>query len=79
MSYGDTYFQCVYVLIKPTEEVVEAARTARRAFGLDENARYMPHLSLLYGDIDPGIRCACMDARWRVVDTLALRSRVAGH
>lgn len=76
VSYGDKYFQCVYVLIKPTEEVVEAARAARKAFGLDENARYMPHLSLLYGKVDSGVRCAHADASRRGAARVRHRGRL---
>lgn len=35
----------------PSRPLHNAGSAARRAYGMDPNARYMPHLSLLYSDI----------------------------
>lgn len=49
---GTFFYQCVYALVEQTPQVMEANLQANRCFGVDENARpYMPHLSLLYGDL----------------------------
>ncbi|KAI4370997.1 hypothetical protein MLD38_019278 [Melastoma candidum] len=48
---GSIYWQCVYLLIKPTEEVVAASDHCCRHFGYLRSSPYMPHLSLVYGDI----------------------------
>ncbi|KAL5774145.1 hypothetical protein ACOSP7_011702 [Xanthoceras sorbifolium] len=43
--------QCVYLLLHPTPEVVEARAHCCGHFGYKNSSAYMPHLSLLYGDL----------------------------
>lgn len=58
---GQTFFQCVYMLVEPSQEVMEANKHVQNIFSnpnsveavcLEKND-YMPHLSLLYGDLTP--------------------------
>lgn len=52
-AVGKIFHQCVYVLCERDEPLLKAAASARRKFGLDDTLiDYMPHISLLYSDID---------------------------
>lgn len=56
LDFGDascstTTHQCVFVLITPSAELLELRRAASAAFGRDERM-YVPHVSLVYGDLD---------------------------
>lgn len=57
ISYGDKYFQCLYISIVPTKEITRANKFARTILTLREhkvslaNPDYMPHCSLLYSNI----------------------------
>ncbi|KAH7686305.1 2'3'-cyclic-nucleotide 3'-phosphodiesterase protein [Dioscorea alata] len=42
---------CVSLLLDPTAEVVNASYHCRAHFGYSNSTPYMPHLSLLYGDL----------------------------
>ncbi|XP_039121587.1 cyclic phosphodiesterase-like [Dioscorea cayenensis subsp. rotundata] len=42
---------CVSLLLDPTPEVVNASCHCRAHFGYSNSTPYMPHLSLLYGDL----------------------------
>lgn len=51
------YFQCVFALLKKTDSLVEAHEKAAQMFGLEGTTEnYMPHISLLYGDVDEAVR-----------------------
>ncbi|KAJ3703986.1 hypothetical protein LUZ61_007691 [Rhynchospora tenuis] len=51
VSRGTFFYQCVYLLIEPTKEVVEASADCCVHFGYQSSTPYMPHLSLLYQDL----------------------------
>ncbi|KAJ6844140.1 cyclic phosphodiesterase-like [Iris pallida] len=51
VSRGGFFYQCVYLLIEPTPEVMEAGAHCCGHFGYETSTPYMPHLSLLYGDL----------------------------
>eukprot|EP00262_Sarcandra_glabra_P010154 TRINITY_DN25084_c0_g1_i1.p1 TRINITY_DN25084_c0_g1~~TRINITY_DN25084_c0_g1_i1.p1 ORF type:complete len:197 (+),score=12.17 TRINITY_DN25084_c0_g1_i1:214-804(+) len=51
VSRGDYFYQCVYLLVDPTPEVMEASAHCTSHFGYTNSSPYMPHLSLLYGDL----------------------------
>uniref|UniRef100_A0A2N9F8P6 Cyclic phosphodiesterase n=1 Tax=Fagus sylvatica TaxID=28930 RepID=A0A2N9F8P6_FAGSY len=42
---------CVYLQIHPTAEAVETSAHCKSHFGLKSSTPYMPHLSILYGDM----------------------------
>lgn len=52
VACGQIFHQCVYILCAKSPEAMAAAAVAREAFGMDQSQPYMPHLSLLYSDID---------------------------
>ena len=55
VSAGTRFHQCVYLRVVPTEQLANAHALAARAFGLEPGngggAPYMPHLSLVYGQL----------------------------
>ena len=55
VTCGDRYHQCVYIAMKPTYELLKAHELAAVAFGVapgnGNGTPYMPHLSLVYGDL----------------------------
>ena len=55
VACSSTFYQCVFLLCDKEGPVAEAASKARQHFGMDA-AEYMPHLSLLYADIDQASR-----------------------
>jgi hypothetical protein len=52
VSVGASFHRCVYLLAAKDEPLGEAYDTACDAAGLDPSPPFMPHLSLLYSDID---------------------------
>ncbi|KAG9448147.1 hypothetical protein H6P81_014275 [Aristolochia fimbriata] len=50
VAKGTFFYQCVYLLVDPTPEVVEVSNRSCSHFGYERSTAYMPHLSLLYGD-----------------------------
>lgn len=59
VSSGSIFHQCVYILCNETAELMETGAAARLAFEVD--SIYMPHLSLLYSDVDPTTRLDVME------------------
>ena len=55
VNYLDEYFKCLFVRIKETEDVMRANEKARERCR-HPDAKYMPHLSLLYGNFSPKIK-----------------------
>eukprot|EP00850_Spirogloea_muscicola_P024557 SM001049S14016 [mRNA] locus=s1049:81:897:+ [translate_table: standard] len=59
VAAGMSFFQCVYLLMQRAEEALDAHWQAKLAFGMAAEGddpvgakeAYMPHVSLMYGDI----------------------------
>lgn len=45
------FFQCVFALMNRTEPLLAANRAARDVFGRHDDPDFMPHLSIVYGDL----------------------------
>ncbi len=55
---GKLFHQCVYILCQRDKPLMEAAASIRKAFNYnDDLSDYMPHISLLYSDMDQDTRC----------------------
>ena len=52
VDYLDSYFRCLFVHAEETPALVEANRLARNIFHREQDPRFMPHLSLMYGTFD---------------------------
>lgn len=55
-NYGSIYHQCVYMLCHQEGDTMKAGTQSKEAFSQDASSAYMPHLSLLYSDIDESTR-----------------------
>ncbi|AKM79211.1 MAG: 2 3 cyclic phosphodiesterase [Candidatus Beckwithbacteria bacterium GW2011_GWB1_47_15] len=55
VAMSTTYYQCVFVRVRPTAKLIEANLKAKEIFKL-ENDVFMPHISLAYGDFAPQTR-----------------------
>ncbi|XP_037422587.1 cyclic phosphodiesterase-like [Triticum dicoccoides] len=51
VARGDFFYQCVYLLLEPTPEVIQTSDHFCAHFGFQRSTPYMPHVSLLYGDL----------------------------
>lgn len=47
----DEYYRCLFVRAAKTGPLKKAYRAAQRIFSLEQRPAYMPHLSLMYGDL----------------------------
>lgn len=50
VEYLDEYFRSLFIRVEETEDVIEANLRAREIFDRQRDPKYMPHLSILYGD-----------------------------
>lgn len=51
VATGTFFYQCVFLLLQPTPEVHKASDHCCGHLGYIRSSPYMPHLSLLYGDL----------------------------
>ncbi|CAH2078584.1 unnamed protein product [Thlaspi arvense] len=56
VSAGDSYFQCVYVALRHTTEVMNAAGHFMAHFKPFTGKLYVPHMSILYGDLTEEVK-----------------------
>lgn len=49
----DEYFRCLFVRVKETPALLTAHQQVRELFGRKDDPPLMPHLSLVYGDLEP--------------------------
>lgn len=52
VATGDDYYHCVFVAVKRTPELQRARAAAERIFGASAEP-FVPHMSLVYGDLPP--------------------------
>ncbi|HLD39597.1 MAG TPA: 2'-5' RNA ligase family protein [Candidatus Nanoarchaeia archaeon] len=50
------YFKCLFLRARESDKVMLANEVTRKVFGREHDPKYMPHLSLLYGDFSPTIK-----------------------
>jgi 2'-5' RNA ligase len=55
-GYLDEYFRCIFIHAEESEDVVRANYLARKIFNRPNDPRYMPHLSLMYGEFTESIK-----------------------
>jgi 2'-5' RNA ligase len=56
VDYLDEYFRCPFIRVAETEPVMKANQAAREVFSLWEQPAYMPHLSLMYGNLTSDVK-----------------------
>lgn len=52
VDYLDVYFRCLFLRAEETPALLQANQVARTIFHREQEPRFMPHLSLLYGNFD---------------------------
>jgi 2'-5' RNA ligase len=56
VDFLDEYFRCLFVRVATTHPIMEANKAAREVFHLEKQPTFMPHLSLLYGDLPSNVK-----------------------
>lgn len=56
IEYLDRYFQCVFIKAEKTHDLMKTRACARALFGKKKDEEYMPHLSLIYGNLPPQVK-----------------------
>jgi 2'-5' RNA ligase len=46
----DEYFKSLFIKVKETNQIMDANKKAREIFNYGPNTKYMPHMSLIYGN-----------------------------
>ncbi len=54
----DEFFRCVIINAERSPELMEANRKAKKLFHARPDEEYLPHLSLVYGDLEPSQKAA---------------------
>jgi 2'-5' RNA ligase len=52
----DEYFRCLFVKVATTHPLMTANKAAREVFNLEKQPAFMPHLSLLYGNLPCSVK-----------------------
>jgi 2'-5' RNA ligase len=75
VDYLDRYYQCVFVRVATRDPLVKAHRAAREVFGLEKSPAFIPHLSLVYGDLARDVKERIVaELGWRFESTFKARS-----
>jgi 2'-5' RNA ligase len=64
ITVSTTFFQCIFIKIKPTPKLLNANLKAKQVFK-QKNTFFMPHISLLYSNIS-------MERRYKISKTIKL-------
>lgn len=56
VDYSDEYFRILFIRVKETKDIMEANLKAREIFNRQGDPKYIPHLSLMYGNFSPEIK-----------------------
>lgn len=56
VEYLAEYFRCLFSRAKETKELIRANQSARQIFNREKDHRFMPHLSLMYGNFSATIK-----------------------
>ncbi|XP_057764247.1 cyclic phosphodiesterase-like [Salvia miltiorrhiza] len=70
VATGTFFYQCVFLLLHPTPEVVEASAHSCAHFGLKSSSPYMPHLSLLYGELTDAEKKAAQEKAYALDESI---------
>ncbi|KAG7546975.1 Cyclic phosphodiesterase [Arabidopsis suecica] len=70
VSAGTSYFQCVYVSLQHTVEVMNAAGHFMAHFKPFTGKFYVPHMSILYGDLTEGEKKKALEKAYTLDSSL---------
>ncbi len=54
------FYRCLFFHVRETEPAIKANALARKVFRRESDGKYMPHLSLLYGNLPPAVKLETM-------------------
>jgi 2'-5' RNA ligase len=66
---ADQFFRCLYLPVGETFKLLATHAQARMTFGIEDDAPFEPHLSLVYGELQPATREALFRELAPVVPT----------
>ncbi|XP_051116679.1 cyclic phosphodiesterase-like [Andrographis paniculata] len=70
VATGTFFYQCVFLLLHPTPQVVEASAHCCSHFGYKSSSPYMPHLSLLYGDLSNEVKKTAQEKAYALDESI---------
>ncbi|KAL7129800.1 hypothetical protein ABFS83_13G092000 [Erythranthe nasuta] len=70
VATGTFFYQCVLLLLHPTPQVLEAGAHCWDHFGYKSSTPYMPHLSLLYGDLTDEVKKTAQDKAYLLDESI---------
>lgn len=56
IDYRNEYYRCLFFSVITTKDVMSAFDTAKKVYGLRPGETYMPHLSIMYGNVKKRIK-----------------------
>lgn len=56
IDYLDDFYRCLYIRVEESKVIKEANAKAKEILGQNAACPYMPHLSLLYGNLSPSTK-----------------------
>ncbi len=56
VDYLDEYFRCLFIRAQETKDLAEANVKAREIFNRQQDPKFMPHLSIMYGNFNPAVK-----------------------
>jgi hypothetical protein len=62
VEYSTTYYQCLFVRLKPNPDLMSLYDTVKQVYGLTSPSVFMPHISLYYGDVPYAVRHEIMES-----------------
>lgn len=78
-DYLDEFYRALFVRVSETQPLMSANLQARGLFGRDHDRKFMPHLSLLYGNLDVGLKEAILTEAGRTFDRVFPVDRLFLH
>jgi putative hydrolase of the HAD superfamily len=76
IEYSTTYYQCLFVRLKPNPELMTLYDESKKALGMTNPSVFMPHMSLFYGNIPYAARHQMMHAISIVPQTFTIDSLI---
>lgn len=56
IGYLNEYYRCLFLITEETQSLMNANLKAREIFGRIHDTKFLPHLSLLYGNFDSKLK-----------------------
>lgn len=56
IEHLDEYFRCLFIRLERSEKLIDLHNKAKIIFDIRGREYYMPHISLMYGNLDPSLK-----------------------